>query len=129
MSKFNAEDCPAVKQLSAYVAASERELHELDYQYRKLFFNCAPVTRQEAIDFLAGKAKELGFSTRGECYAGLSHDELVREGLFLARHRFDKTEGACLHSPELTTWAMMNNDEITDVLRLMWVPRLVPKNV
>lgn len=108
-----------------YLKAADEELAKLEKQYLPLLSQCKPVTRREAVDFMATKATELDMRSRGESYAGLSDRELIDEGRFLARRIFDKSAGACVHRPSLCCWAMCTSDEITEILRCLWVPRLI----
>lgn len=108
-----------------YLKAVDAEIAKLEKQHIPVLSRCAPVTRRQAVEFMAAKAVELDMRSRGESYTGLTDRELIDEGRFLARRVFDKSAGACVHSPSLCCWASCESDEITEILRCLWVPRLI----
>lgn len=109
----------------SYVEQVRQELLALDVENSRLFSRCAPITRRQALDFLTKTARELGFENRGDGYSALSKEELVAEGVFLARQLFGRTKAACVMVPELSNHALLTSDERVDILRVMWAPRLI----
>ncbi len=111
--------------MSKYLKAADEELRKLEQHHLDLLRRLAPVTRRQAEDFMAEQADLLGCRHRARDYASLSHRELIEEGKFLARALFDQSDGACVHAPDLTTWAACTNEQITEILRVLWIPRLI----
>jgi hypothetical protein len=54
-----------------------------------------------------------------------SDRELQLVGNRLACHFFMTTKASSRACPDLTLWAMLDSDQMTRCLRLMWVPKLI----
>lgn len=120
-------DSATLRHFEAFCVAVDRELAAMEAQHLPAFHRCAPVTDREARDWLRAKATALGFDALSHEITGLNRSGLEKAGRMLAVDAFQKSPAACYDSPSLTCWAMLDADQIAEILRCLWVPKLIDR--
>lgn len=120
-------DSPALRQFEAFNASVDRELAAMEAQHLAAFHRCAPVGEREARDWLRAKAAALGFDALSHEITALDRDGLIKAGRMLAHEMFQKSSAASYECPSLTCWAVLESEEIAEILRALWVPKLIDR--
>lgn len=120
-------DSPTLRHFEAFCEAVDRELAAMEAQHRPAFDRCASVTDREARDWLRAKAAALGFEALSREIVHLGREELAKAGRMLARHLFQASPAASYDCPALTCWALLDSAQIAEILRCLWVPKLIDR--